>query len=82
MDPLAAMLGKNGYLLTNKDAIEQRAIKVYTDRVKPIDIEEYLKSYENLEKKSYVKLDLTYPRLIHEVLKTLSNLIRTWINHE
>ena len=80
MDPPAAMLDKSGNLLTNKDAIEQRAIEVYTDRLKPNDIEEHLKSYEKLENKlckarlDLSKLNKTEPWSIEDLKQAIKDL--------
>ena len=50
-DPPAAMFSSKGDLLTNKKDIEERAVEVYTDRLKPNKIVEHLESYEETENK-------------------------------
>ena len=46
-DPPAAMLDKGGYLLTENSAIETRAIEVYSERLKPNEMEEHFKNHEH-----------------------------------
>ena len=50
-DPPAAMFSSKGELLTNKKEIEERAVEVYTDRLKPNKIVHHLESYEETENK-------------------------------
>ena len=50
-DPPAAMVDREGNLLTTKDAIESRAIEVYTERLTANEIKPHLKSYEEVENK-------------------------------
>ena len=49
--PPAAMMDKQGNLLTNNKAIEERAIEVFTERLKPNKMENHLKSLEETENK-------------------------------
>ena len=79
-DPPTAMQDKNGKLLTNKEEIERRALEVYTDRVKPNNIEEHLKSYEELENKlcksrlKLSKLNKTNPWTIDDLNQAIKDL--------
>ena len=74
------MQDKNGKLLTDKEEIERRALEVYTDRVKPNNIEEHLKSYEELENKlcksrlTISKLNKTNPWTIDDLNQAIKDL--------
>ena len=46
-DPPAAMSDGQGNLITSDKSIEERALKVYTERLKRNTIQEHLKSYES-----------------------------------
>ena len=48
-DPPSAMVDSDGNLLTTLEDIENRAIEVHTERLKPNQIKERLKSYEATE---------------------------------
>ena len=50
-DPPVATLNKNGELLTNRKDIEDRAVKVYTERLKPNKIVQELELYQETENK-------------------------------
>ena len=48
-DPPAAMFDRDGKILITKEAIENRAIEVYTERLTANEIKPHLKSYEETE---------------------------------
>ena len=50
-DPPAAMFSSKGDILTNQKDIEERAVEVYTDRLKPNTIVKDLEAYEETENK-------------------------------
>ena len=45
------MFSSKGNLLTSSKEIEQRAEEVYMERLKPNEIEEYLRSFEETKNK-------------------------------
>ena len=79
-DHSTAMEDINGNLLTNKGEIERRALEVYTERFKPNNIEEHLKSYEDLENKlcksrlKLSKINKTNPWTIDDLNQAIKDL--------
>ena len=76
-EPPAAMIDKNGNLITNNKAIEEREIEVFTERLKPNEMEDHLKSPEETENKlCEIRLKLTKSRRLNHgltrILKELS----------
>ena len=71
------MIDKNGNLITNNKAIEEREIEVFTERLKPNEMEDHLKSPEETENKlCEIRLKLTKSRRLNQgltrILKELS----------
>ena len=79
-DPPAAMFSSKGDILTNKKDIEERAVEVYTDRLKPNTIVEHLKSYEETENKlcelrlKISKLNKTKPWTLEDLEQVIKDL--------
>ena len=79
-DPPVAMFNKNGELLTNRKEIEDRAVEVYTERLKPNKIVEDLESYQETENKlcemrlKLTKLNKTEPWTMHDLDEVIKDL--------
>ena len=74
------MFNKNGELLTNRKEIEDRAVEVYTERLKPNKIVEDLESYQETENKlcemrlKVTKLNKTEPWTMHDLDEVIKDL--------
>ena len=82
-DPPSAMTDRKGNLLTSSKAIEERALEVLSDRLKPNEIKDNLKELESETNKLWeirmqlCKLNKTEPwdkEDLHTVLKQLEKV--------
>ena len=79
-DPPAAMFDNDGNLLTTIEAIENRAIKVYTERMKPNEMKGHLKALEVTENKlceerlKLSKLNKTDPWTLEDLNLAINDL--------
>ena len=90
-DPPSAMLDKDGKIITSNKEIENRAIDVYTDRLKANTIKEHLKDYEQIANKlcearlKQSKLNTTEPWSMEDFEQATSDLdngkARDALNH-
>lgn len=76
----SAMFDKEGTLLTSSKAIEERALEVYINRLKPNKIEDHLESYEETENKlcelrlKLSKLKVTEPWTMDDLTNAIKDL--------
>ena len=79
-DPPTAMMDREGNLITNKNATDDRAIEVFTERLKPNRMKEHLKSLEETENKlcdmrlKLSKLKKTEPWSLEDLEKVFKEL--------
>ena len=80
MDPPSVMIDKDGNILTDDKAIENRALEVYKERLEPNKMEEHLKAYEHTNNKlcearlKLTKLNKTDPWSIEDLDEALKDL--------
>ena len=90
-DPPSAMLNKEGNIITSREAIEERAIHVYTERLEANKIKEHLEEYEKTANKlcetrlKLTKLNETEPWTLDDLDKATADLdngkARDALNH-
>ena len=81
-DSPAAMLDREGNLITNQEDIENQALEVYTERLSPNEMKDHLKSYEETENKlcetrlKISKLNKTDPWTLEDLNQAIKDLDR------
>ena len=79
-DPPAAFIDKHGNLITTKNAIEQRALEAYSERLKSNEVKDHLKSDENTVNKlcekrlELAKSNKTDPWTMNDLEEALKSL--------